>query len=76
MATRLDRLEESLQKYYQKIEETKQKIEEEKQKIIARKDEEERKLKEAMERYQKMFGTLPGQETEETKTTDDNDVTY
>lgn len=59
MATRLERMEESLANYKAKIVETEGKIAEEKKALIAKRGEAEAKLAEAKKKFDDLYGSLP-----------------
>ncbi|RLA59455.1 MAG: hypothetical protein DRQ78_10595 [Epsilonproteobacteria bacterium] len=59
MATRIERMEESLENYEKKIIEIKEKIEKEKEALIAKRGEAEAKLAEAKAKFDALYGNLP-----------------
>ena len=59
MATRIERMEESLANYEKKIIEIKEKIEEEKKALIGKRAEAEAKLAEAKAKFDALYGDLP-----------------
>jgi predicted nucleic acid-binding Zn-ribbon protein len=63
MATRLERLEESLVKARGRIEEIETKITEERQKIQDNKEAELKKFMEQKEKFEKLYGALPDVDT-------------
>jgi len=65
MATRLERMQESLENYKKKIVEIEQKIEDEKAKLIANRQEAEKKLAEAKAKFDALYGNLPELPTED-----------
>lgn len=74
MATRIERMQESLENYKKKIVEIEGKIEEEKKNLVAKRGEAEAKLAEAKAKFDALYGDLPTLPTgpEETATAEDN----
>ena len=69
MATRIERMEESLKNYKEKIIEIEGKIADEKKNLIAKRGEAEAKLAEAKAKFDALYGDL-GEETTEAVTED------
>jgi len=65
MATRIERMEESLENYKAKIVEITGKIEEEKKALIGKRAEAEAKLAEAKKKFDDLYGSLPTMEAED-----------
>ena len=59
MATRLERLEESLVKAHARIEEIQENIQAERTKVMERKDEEMKKFLEQKAKFEALYGALP-----------------
>jgi len=59
MATRLERLEESLVKAHARIEEIQENIQAERTKVMERKDEEMKKFLEQKAKFEALYGKLP-----------------
>jgi len=59
MATRYERLEESLEKAYARIEEIKVNLETEKSKILEKREEETKKMIEMKAKFEALYGKLP-----------------
>ena len=70
MATRIERMEESLTNYRKKIVEIEEKIEKEKRTLIAKRAEAEAKLAEAKAKFDATYGNLPELPVEEGVSTD------
>ena len=65
MATRIERMEESLENYKAKIVEITGKIEKEKEALIGKRAEAEAKLAEAKKKFDDLYGNLPTIPTED-----------
>ena len=65
MATRIERMQESLKNYETKIIEITKKIEEEKEALIGKREEAEKKLAEAKAKFDALYGDLPTLPTED-----------
>jgi len=65
MATRIERMEESLENYKKKIIEITQKIEDEKKALIEKRADAEKKLAEAKAKFDALYGNLPELPTED-----------
>ncbi len=63
--TRIERMDESLKSYENKIVEIRQKIEDEKKKLIEKRAEAEAKLAEAKKKFDDLYGNLPELPVEE-----------
>ena len=70
MATRIERMEESLVNYQNKIIEITGKIEEEKKALIGKRAEAEAKLAEAKKKFDDLYGNLPTLPVEDGVSTD------
>ncbi len=65
MATRIERMQESLVNYEKKIEEITEKIALEKEALIAKRGDAEKKLAEAKAKFAALYGDLDAESTEE-----------
>ena len=65
MATRIERMQESLENYKTKIIEITKKIEDEKEALIGKREEAEKKLAEAKAKFDALYGDLPTLPTED-----------
>jgi len=59
MATRLERLEESLEKAHVRVTEIKANIDAEREKVLAKRDEETKKMIEMKAKFEALYGKLP-----------------
>ena len=59
MATRLERLEESLEKAHVRVREIEGNIQAEREKVLAKKDEETKKMIEMKAKFEALYGKLP-----------------
>ena len=76
MATRIERMEESLKNYENKIVEIKEKIELEKKALIEKRAEAEKKLAEAKAKFDALYGNLPtAEDAVDGENTEDNENT-
>jgi len=70
MATRIERMQESLENYKKKIIETEAKIKAEKEALVGKREEAEKKLAEAKAKFDALYGDLPTLPTEDGVSTD------
>ncbi len=70
MATRIERMQESLENYRVKIIEIEEKIAKEKEALIGKREEAEKKLAEAKAKFDALYGDLPTLPVEEGVSTD------
>jgi len=70
MATRIERMEESLENYKAKIIEIQEKIVKEKEALIGKREEAEKKLAEAKAKFDALYGNLPTLPVEDGVSTD------